>query len=413
MNRRRQPQRTPPPVTSGSEALEGDIVLQEMEGDLSLCLWKTSRTVRLWAELPAELQPGAFSPRSYSQRISQIGALDVDADVREALETAADVLRGGADRAPAVSDACARLSRWAEERGSTGTALEFAQAAALAQRREAALSLEVARIAAQRDETARAESWYRQAIFTARQTRDWSSFASAFLGQGKVHLRRGDSAAARVAFLRALRTSRRHSLGQIAADACHRIVEVAILSRRASEVDRYARAALQAYRGDREGLIGLARTLALYLVDRGFYAEGRQLFELIPEDAGKPADQLSRVSALAQAGAALGDGDLYRRAVRTVRRLVDDPSVDGSSASWIGLLRAAAWSADGGAAEMLAPHARAAVEALGDHEALEEIGWLADPNAEPPDLKIRRASASLRSLVTDLERALQQTPRRG
>jgi tetratricopeptide (TPR) repeat protein len=413
MNRRRQPQRTPPPVTSGSEALEGDIVLQELEGDLSLCLWKTARTVRLWAELPPELQSRAFSPPSYAERISQIGRLELDADLREALETAAEVLRGGAGRAAAVSDACGRISRWAEAQGSTGTALELAQAAALSQGRQAALGLEVARIAAERGEIARAESWYRQAIFTARQTRDWTSFATAFMGQGKLHFRRGDATAARTSFLRALRISRRHSLGQLAAEACHRILEVAILARRASEVDRYARAALQAYRGNREGLIGLARTLALYLVERGFHAEARQLFQLIPEDAGKPADRLSRVSALAQAGAALGDVELYGATMETLRALLETPELDGSTASWIGLLRAAAWAADSAAAETLEPRARAAAEQLGDSDALEEIAWLADPGAEPPDLKIRRASASLRSLVTDLEEALERSARPG
>jgi hypothetical protein len=119
------------------------------------------------------------------------------------------------------------------------------------------------------------------------------------------------------------------------------------------------------------------------------------------------------MAALAQAGAALGDGKLYGRAMAAVRRLVDDEAADGSAASWIGLLRAAAWSADGPAAEMMASRARAAAEALGDPEALEEIAWLADPKAEPPDLKIRRASAALRSLVADLERALERASRPG
>jgi hypothetical protein len=133
MNRRRQPQRTPPPVTSGSEALEGDAVLQEQDGDLALCLWKTVRSVRLWAELSPELQPRAFTPRSHPERIEQIGRLTIDADLRDALEASAEVLRGGPAQAATVADACSRVCRWAVDRGRTGTAPEFVQAAALVQ----------------------------------------------------------------------------------------------------------------------------------------------------------------------------------------------------------------------------------------------------------------------------------------
>ena len=75
-------------------------------------------------------------------------------------------------------------------------------------------------------------------------------------------------------------------------------------------------------------------------------------------------------------------------------------------------MKAAAWAADAEATTMLEPHARRAAEAMFDDAAQQEIVWLADPGAEPPDLTIRRAAPALRALVADIEAAIQRSVRR-
>jgi tetratricopeptide (TPR) repeat protein len=308
---RRQPQRLPPPITWGASALDGGLILEEFPDDLGLVLWKTARSVHLWAELPHSERAEAFAPSAFQGRIRFLKQAVPDTGLRRLLESASDVLRGVAVDTVGIAAACRRLAEWADEGGKLATALEFMQAAAFVRPEDADLPLAVAKLARRSAEYARAETWYRQAISTARRTRNRSAFARAYLGLGITHRQRGAYPAARNALLRSLRAARRHSLREVVAMAYHELAGIGIRTSNASEVRRYTRAALEAYGPGNPGLTALAHDVAVFWMKLGYFPAALRVFSAIPASYGGATEQLALHANRVRAAGAVGDRDLF------------------------------------------------------------------------------------------------------
>lgn len=312
---RRHPHRTAPPIDHGDARIDAEVALRELDAELGLLVWKTVRTVRLWAELPPRERGRAFSDGAHAERLERIAGL-ADGAPRHELERAAAVLRGSRVDAEEVSEACRELAAWAEERGATGTALELMQAAAFTAPEDAAAARDAGRLAALREEGARAESWYRHAVGIARRTRDNANFARSFLGLGELFVARGSSAAAGKAFTRALRIARRHSQHEVTGDSYRHLAK---LAGRGGEVARLTEAALEAYRPGHPALPALAADFAAYLAGRGLAEPARRLVEGIPAGAAATAARDEVERRLAE-GERAGEARVPRRVVE----LVDD-----------------------------------------------------------------------------------------
>ena len=323
MSARRQPHRIPPPIDRSNETLDAELLLREFPDEVGLALWKSVRSVRLWTDLPPEERDRAFAPQAHERREGTLRALTLDSAVVEDLQRMATVLRGGKSEATEIAEACRRVSEWAEGARSTATALEFAQAAACVSPRDATLAYRVAELARERQEYARAETWYRQAIAIARQTRDRKMFGESFLGLGLAYLGRGNYAPARKSFIRALRIGKRYSLRSTIATAYHELTAIAIRTQKPGEVVRYARAALTAYGSDHPLLPSLAHDVAVFWRARGYVAPADEVLHALPPDfvpgddgqphaSSRPASTPAKVTAV--------------RAPRQVGRLASDLS---------------------------------------------------------------------------------------
>lgn len=324
MSRRRQPQRIPPPITYGDDALDAGIVLRELPGDLALLLWKTVRAVTLWAGLPPEERAEAFAPEALAHRRQAIGGDAVPAEIRPRLEAAARVLDPAGADPEAVSDACDGLAGWALSLGATGTALELLQAAAFALPGDAARAHAVARLARRRAELARAETWYRQAIFLARRSRDRDALTRSYCGLGTTFVLRGTYPAARQALLRALRAARRYSLHDLAAAISHDLAVVAIRTDRGAEVVKHAGAALEGYGPDHPRLAALAHDVAVFWMNRGYFEAALAVFRAIPASFGEAADRLTLAASRARAAGGAGDRDLFDAAREEAMALLEE-----------------------------------------------------------------------------------------
>ena len=117
--------------------------------------------------------------------------------------------------AEALRLACVQLSRWAEGRGAGGTALWFAQAAALTDPTSAERAVEIGQLALAQGRLLQAETWLRRTIGMARRSGEWHAYATAFVHLAEILARRGDTARARSACLRAVRASRRHGVPEV------------------------------------------------------------------------------------------------------------------------------------------------------------------------------------------------------
>jgi tetratricopeptide (TPR) repeat protein len=163
-----------------------------------------------------------FDPGAAAARAAELGAAAPEAELLAPLSVVVALLENP-ERVEVrrLVHACRRVSGWAEGQGALGTALEFAQAAALAAADDASLAVAVGRLARRRAEYDRAESWYLRAIVLGRQRRDWRSYALGYLGLGSVHMQKGNYPAARRMLHRALRAATRRAVAEVRGMACH------------------------------------------------------------------------------------------------------------------------------------------------------------------------------------------------
>lgn len=121
-----------------------------------------------------------------------IEAAQLDTEMRAEIDAISAVILGrGVDDPEAVVVACLRLAGWAESLGRYGTALAFAQSAALVVPDRAALAYEAGRLAIANGEVARGDSWLRRAVGLARRTEDWPCFCHGLAELGALNERQG------------------------------------------------------------------------------------------------------------------------------------------------------------------------------------------------------------------------------
>lgn len=405
MSRRRQPHRIPPPISYGSEILDSEIVLHEFPDDLGLYLWKSVRTVRLWGEV-GDRRSHVFDPEAFARRITQLRALPLDRDLRESLETAASILGGDDVGLETIVTACRHIASWAEARGALGTALEFTQAAALLQPGDAELVHSVAQLARRRGEYARAESWYRQAIATARRTHEWITLATAYLELGRTFLQRGNLPAARQTLIRGVRAATRHSLWEERALLSHELARLAMQTERPAEVVRSGRAALEAYGADHPRLARLAADLGVFWVRSGYPREGVRVLEAVDTSRLDPVERLERAAAFVRAAGASHQPEEVRAAWDDAMLALEEPGVAREAApALLDLALGAAAAGELDLARKAAERACRAAELRSDgttREAAEALLRAARGEEPAPSLPSRRAPRELRSLADDL-----------
>jgi hypothetical protein len=378
MSNRRQPQRIPPPITHGAEPIDSAILLREFPGVLGLALWKTVRTVRLWAELPETERGRAFVRGSQAARLRMLESPEIPREVQVLLARCAGVLRPRA-RSATVGGACRGVAGWAESGGAAGTAVEFLQAAAIAQPAEAELAYEVGRAARARGENQRAETWFRQAISRARRSQNRYEFSRSYVALGSVHLARGNHQQAKRGLIRGLRAAKRFSIRPLAATAYHQLAVLAIRANRPAEVGRYARAAIEAYGPGHSELPSLASEVGAFLLDAGYGAEARRIFESLPADPSSECERLRRLAGIARAAALTGDCSAYASAWDAAEAMIaDGMEVAGAPSDLLSLARSAAVVEHTDRAVRAATMARDRATSAGEDEIAQEATRLLD-----------------------------------
>jgi hypothetical protein len=196
-----------PVITRGPEALEASRILDEVPGALGVLLWQLIRDTHLWSTTPTGDRAFLFAPGAVD-RVRGFDALARPSPrLADPLATLTRVIaEPGAADPTEVAAACGAVASLASAAGHRATALEFAQVSALAAPDLATPCLEVARLAGELGEEARAETWMRRAVTIARRGEDGSAYAAAL---GRVYRRRRNRRAARRFFLRALRAAAR------------------------------------------------------------------------------------------------------------------------------------------------------------------------------------------------------------
>lgn len=326
---RRRPFRVLPPVTRGSESLEGALLLDEITGDAGVLLWQSLRNVMLWAAAPPEARRALFARTAARRRGAALERTPVDEPLREPLRVVGELLRSAASIPPArVAAACEEVSRWAEERGAAGTALAFIQAAALAEPTNAARAVGVGRLARQRGETVRAEGWLHKAVVLGRQNGDWDAYAAAYRALGVIAAQRGNFPQARRMHARALRVAERHRMRLAAAYSLHDLLVVAMEYGDADESVRLATRSLSAYGTGHPRVPYLAHDVAMFWMAQGDFPLALTVMRGLLPHFTAPSERALVVANLAWACGGTGEVAEFDRAAAEAELLIVLPGGD-------------------------------------------------------------------------------------
>jgi tetratricopeptide (TPR) repeat protein len=314
--------RTPPPLTRGSEPLEGMDLLREVGGETGVLLWQAYRNVMFWGEGEEGERAALFSPKAGEKRRQELSEATVPRPLADPLQAVAEML-DAPDAVPGerVAEACTAIARWAEQEGHGITALAFTQAAALASPRSAALPLAVGQLARRAGELARAESWFRHAIMIGRQIGDWESYSRAYISIGNMLVRRGNFPAAQRMHIKALRAARRKGLRELQGEALHDLFVIAGEMGRVAQAEDLARQAYRAYQPDHPLLPLLAGDVAYLWMEQGYFERALEVFRALEPHFWEPRGRIGLLSNIARAAAGAGQRDLYRKSSTEAQRL--------------------------------------------------------------------------------------------
>jgi tetratricopeptide (TPR) repeat protein len=322
--RRSNSYRSAPPQTHTDALAEGAEIVREVPGAAGVVLAGALRDLMLWIESDPEKRGTLFAPGAGERRARQARLSDLEQPLWMPVAALALVCEApAAVGAARVLDACGRISGWADRRGLPATRLAFVQAAALLRPEDAALALEVARLARELGQAGRAESWFRHAIRLTRRS-DWEGYVWAYVGLGVLYIQSGNLAAARTVMSRALTTALRRRLRPLAGVAHHHLFTLAVEGGRIREGYAHVQAALECYGPDHPRIAGLVTDIGLFWVTQGHPGRARALLERVLLIVEEP-DQRAKASAnSAWAAAAASDRPAYEQFRRRTLEMIAD-----------------------------------------------------------------------------------------
>jgi len=336
---RPKPRQPPPPLTRSVHGplLPHAAVLDELVSPVGVLLWGLLQDATLWGTAEASAREGLFADAARA-------TAGLVPEVEEELDALGVLVRDPhPDAAPLIARMCDRVRAWAEGRGLYGTALAFAQAAALADPADARCAYEVGRLARVRAEYGRAEVWYQRAVVLARRSGDAEAWALGLSGLANLYGQRGNYPIARRLKERVVRLAKRNSLDQVLGGAYH---DLAVLDFEAGDVQlgmRNARRALRVLGATHARTPVLIHDMAVALMDqRGAFAVARQVLSaVLPHIVQADMRQLA-VSNLGWAAGAMGDRQLFDAVWTEVWAAVEVPSRLACADQLLALARGAA-----------------------------------------------------------------------
>lgn len=405
--------RTPPPLTRGSESLEGMEILREVGGEVGILLWQAYRNVMFWAAADEGERGRLFSPEAGNRRKAELAEARLSDEIEGPLSAIGEMLSApDSTTGDAVAQACTGIARWAEEQGHVNTALAYTQAASVAAPRVARLALAVGKLARRRGEMARAETWFRHTVMVARQIGDWESYSRAYIALGNMLIARGNLPAAGRMHIKALRAARRKGLQQIQGMALHDLFVIADELGRDEQAEEYARQAFRAYGPRHPSVFSLGHDIAYFWMQRGYFAQALEVFQRLEPQITDSRVRLLLTSNIARAAAGVGERDLFRKAWTQVYRMAKDPDLGNVVANvTLELALGAATLGEWDRAEQAAQESMEAAIRLGQNKVRFRAEALLESirggrTAEVKLQSLRKAPAKVETLASDLLRSL-------
>jgi tetratricopeptide (TPR) repeat protein len=348
-----------PPLLTESEPFEGAALLCEHPGALGAVLWKSLRDVSAWTDATAEERLVLFPAAAADARAAEVAGAAAEPELWGPLLVVERLVAqpGEVDYRRLVH-ACRAVARWGERRGFSAVQLAFTQAAARLAPDHAQLAYAVGRLARDRGEYARAESWLRCAIRLSRGT-DWHTYALAYLSLGTLYQQLGNLPAARAVTLRGYRTSVRRRVRALQGVALHNLFMIATEMMDFARAQQYALASFRHYGREHPRIPMLVHDVGCVWMQQGLFSQARDVFQMVLPRFIEPADRLLTLGTLARAAAVSGAHPAYESSYAEAVHLLGQQAVVPERASqvWLNLARAAASAGEYDRAEQASRHA--------------------------------------------------------
>lgn len=297
---------------------------ETLDDDVGIALWRALRDVLGWAGTPAESRDHLRRPPSeaLSRRYQAVAEQteELASVLRTFLTVAVDPATATATE---VSEACHRVSTWADASGYLRVRTFFAETAAYANPESPTWANLAAKACRQDGAYARAEIWYERGFRLAVRARKKREQVWALLGYGTLFYALGRYDRARKWWTRAATRAARTNQPREAAEAEHDLMTIASEVGTYQQGARHLRRALLHYPVRHWRLPYLVHDFAFLLTQNGRYEPAlllfRELLPVIPE-----TNQLLLQSALARAAAGAGDLAGYEAAKQHVLERADE-----------------------------------------------------------------------------------------
>jgi len=280
--------------------------------ELAFAVWQVLRSLRLWTAQPEDARDGLFDAAYMEgwERALLTGSLEPD--LRFPLALIVGEMAAAPTAESRLSWACVCVCDWALGRGAVPAALAFAEAAALASPGQARYAWLAGRLMRTHGQGRAAERWLRRAYRLAVAQKDGETQARALTALGNLALQRGNFPAARAFQLRALRISRRWRLREQEGMALHDLFSISINDGNRADGERYARAAVAAYRNSPR-LPRLVHDIAFNWLEQGYAGRAMGVLEAVRPHFRTPDLQVRVAANLARSAGTLGDRERYDR----------------------------------------------------------------------------------------------------
>jgi tetratricopeptide (TPR) repeat protein len=316
------------PIDVPDGTVFGAVVLREVPHSFALQVFQALRMTMAWAAGP-EASGIEFDTMNLSEwELEVLETTGVDETLWAPVAVIAGELTRPAMLEPErLAHACLAVMDWALGADAHGTAVLFAEAAAVVWPSNARLAWICGKAHRERHDFPRAETWLRRAKRVAVWTGDWELQAQAINSLGNLKVQLGDFAGGREFLASAARLAKRKRLREREAKVLHDLLAVSIYDGRLDEAETYAVKAFSAYGSEHPDVINLAFDVAHLWMQRGQFARALAVLKALYPRVADDDRQLRVIASAARAAGAVGEADTFHYAWVDAWKLIDGATV--------------------------------------------------------------------------------------
>jgi tetratricopeptide (TPR) repeat protein len=318
---------------------------------LGVILWQRVRAVKLWGSTPRAQRPKLFSGLSsaWPERLALVAAQAPS--IAGAVNVLTEVVtKPGSVEVAGLVQASHEVASWAEEHGRIETALQYAEAAAIADQDNPAAAALAGQLCTRVAAIDRATVWLYRSMELARRGKDreWQIRSRLRLGAHLFQL--AEYAPAKRLFQSAYNIALRTGRRVLAAQAQHDLLTLASDRGTYAEGEMHAWEALRLYPVSNPRVAPLAHDYAFLLTKHHYFAPALTILEAALPLVRQPQERITVLATLARTAASRGNRDRFEEAREEVLQIAK-ASEERAAAAFVrlaeGLLSFGEWEQAG------------------------------------------------------------------